>query len=139
MSGEILTIISPAVDRATVCSILEIASPGKDWTEISWKDGRAKMSLEAITASQHARAFKEAIGELQEHFSHVATGADLKEINRRLKAAAWLLRITASPGFASTREDSQTISRIAIELDGTCITADAVIDPFSGEAILTWD
>ncbi len=134
--GEILHILSPQIDRNVVCETLGIKPASREWTSLSWKDGKAKMQLDAF---ESGKEFKEVLSCYQQLFENVAEGADLKEIKRRLLATKWLLRITASPDFDATAADSNSIASLAMQLDGTCITSSAVIDPATGDAILAWD
>ena len=134
--AEILHILSPRIDRAVVCEVIGVVPESAAWSKVEWKDGKAKMRLEAI---DHGDEFTKMISGYRQLFEVVAEGEDLQEINRRLLAAKWLLRITATPGFDATAEDSNSIANIATQLDGTCITDSAVIDPETGEPILAWD
>lgn len=134
--AEILHILSPRIDRAVVCEAIGVVPKSAAWTTFDWKDGKAKLRLDAIDQGSE---FAKLISGYKQLFEVVAEGEDLKEINRRLLAAKWILRVTATPGFDATAEDSNSIANIAMQLDGTCITDSAVIDPVSGDAILAWD
>lgn len=140
--AEILHILSPRIDRAVVCDAIGVVPKSASWNMVEWKDGKAKMRLEAIeqpVQPDQDDEFAKLISGYTQLFEVVAEGEDLKEINRRLLAARWILRITATPGFDAAAEDSNSIANIATQLDGTCITDSAVIDPASGDAILAWD
>ena len=133
--AEILHILSPRIDRAAVCESLGVAPKSPAWKMVEWKDGKAAMRLESI---EPGNDFAKLISGYTQLFEVVAEGEDLKEINRRLLAAKWILRITANPDFDATSADSNSIASLAIQLEGTCITENAVIDPESGDAILAW-
>ncbi len=137
--AEILHIMSPRIDRDVVCDVIGVVPKSAAWKVIEWKDGKAKLRLEVFEQTDHGGEFAKMISGYKQLFEVVAEGEDLKEISRRLLTARWFLRITATPDFDSTAENSQSIARIATQLDGTCITESAVIDPVSGDAILAWD
>ena len=137
--AEILHIMSPRIDRAVVCDVIGVVPKSTAWKMVEWKDGKAKLRLEVFEQTDQDGEFAKMISGYRQLFEVVAEGEDLKEISRRLLAARWFLRITATPDFDATAENSQSIARIATQLDGTCITESAVIDPESGDAILAWD
>lgn len=134
--AEILHIVSPRIDRSVVCEAIGVVPKAPAWKSLDWKDGRAKLRLEAIEPGEE---FSEIIDSYIQLFEEVAEGKDLIEIKKRLRAAKWLLRITATPDFEATAADSDSIASIAIQLDGTCIASHAVIDPGTGDVILSWD
>ena len=136
--AESLHILTPRIDRAKVCEVVGTAPKDLAWKSVEWRDGQAKMLLEAIDRTGDREKFDRLLAEYRELFAEVASGEDLEEINKRIGETTWILKITATPSFEATAEDSQTLARIALELDGTCIAANAVVDPATGEAILAW-